>query len=144
MLMFKWASMNYFSLIAWAKCQPSGDNFKIGICAHCGAGLESAMWTLQGWILLLALQQRCILRIHVGIPFAQLHFFGSWRWAPGQPPVLPVPVQGKEPGTSPWDCVAARRVTWSCLLSSCWPTICLADRRALQPHSVVGSPHWGS
>lgn len=78
------------------------------------------------------------------IPSAQLHFFDSWRWAPGQPGVFPGPDPEKEPETSPWGCVAARLKTWPCLLCSCWPTTCFADKSVLQPHSVVGLPHWDS
>lgn len=89
-------------------------------------------------------QKWCDVWIHLHILSAQLHVCGSWMWAPGQPAVLPAPGPGKEPETSPWGCAAVQLKTWPCLLCSCWPTTCFADKPAPLPHSAVGLPHWGS
>lgn len=89
-------------------------------------------------------QKWCDVWIHLHILSAQLHVCGSWMWAPGQPAVLPAPGPGKEPETSPWGCAAVQLKTWPCLLCSCWPTTCFADKPAPLPRSAVGLPHWGS
>ncbi len=130
------------------RLKKSWKSYLINTNAHFGAKSKVVLFREKiaslGDGVLIAWQNWRGLWMHLLIPFAQLHLCGSWRWAPGQPAVLPAPGQEKEPETSPWGRAAAQLKIWPCLRCSCWPTTCFVGRPAPPPHSVVGLPHWGS